>query len=476
MISGLQWGVLMAAGPDASGYVSQADKWVHGPVVTAPPPWVKDAPWEYSAWSSAPVGYQLTFNGAGLAPVYSPGLPLIMSIFERIGGRDAVFYVVPLMAAIVVWVAFALATGMAGPWAGAIAAFWMASSPIFLSFSLQPMSDVPVAACWGVALVLGCRAGTRSAAGSGLATAMAILVRPNLLPLAVVPVLLLLTREDFRIRRICAFGVALVPAIVLIMALNWQWWGSPLKSGYGSLDDLYSSTRIVPNLRHYGGWLIETQTPLVLIGFAAPLVVASSRRMRVLTLTVVYPIAVLAMYLMYATFDEWYYLRFLLPAFPALIAGCAAVLVEGARRGRQPGVAIAAVLTVVLAVGIAEWRYAGGAGVFQQKQSAGRFARAVAFASRLPANTVLISNAYSGTLRYYTGRDVLRWEVLHSTDVDAALAYLRDGGHPLLFVGDEFEVTAFKEYFDGTETAREFEPRRLLDVDAEFVVADFSHQ
>jgi hypothetical protein len=340
-------------------------------------------------------------------------------------------------------------------------------------FLVQPMSDVPATACWAFALVFALRGGVWPAVMSGTATAVAILVRPNLVPLAAIPALLLLTTRDARIRRLLVFGLAAAPGAMAIAVLNQYWYGSFLQSGYGTLDFLYSTDRIWPNLVRYGSYLIATQTPLMLLGFAAPLVLRSERpeRYRLTLVTVAYPIAVFGMYATYLTYDGWQYLRFLLPAFPAVLAGVGAVLVHKAGESKRPGVAIVLVVAVTASLAFWEWRYAYRDGAFRYAINEERFARAIDFANTLPANAVLISDAYSGTLRFYTGRDVLRWGVMIRQEFDGALAYLRDGGHPLYFVGDPFEEKAFKAYLGRTDAVERFDRGRVQDQGHVFVAS-----
>src|SRR5687768_8659118 len=42
---GIRWGSFVANGSDASGYVSEAELWLHGNLVRPRPSWVADAPW-----------------------------------------------------------------------------------------------------------------------------------------------------------------------------------------------------------------------------------------------------------------------------------------------------------------------------------------------------------------------------------------------------------------------------------------------
>jgi hypothetical protein len=75
--------------------------------------------------------------------MYPPGYPMAMALAERVAGRDAVCYVVPLLGGLAVWATFLMARRLAGPWIGLGAATLLAVSPSF-RFQLQtPMSDVP---------------------------------------------------------------------------------------------------------------------------------------------------------------------------------------------------------------------------------------------------------------------------------------------------------------------------------------------
>jgi hypothetical protein len=98
---------------------------------------------------------------------------------------------------------------------------------------------------------------------------------------------------------------------------------------------------------------------------------------------------------------------------------------------------------------------------------------AVEFAKTLPRDAVLVSVAYSGTLNFYTGRDVLRWEVVAPEQFDEVLTYLRRHGHTLYFIGDPSEEVAFKSYFATTDAAARFDAGRMV-TEGVFVAADLT--
>jgi hypothetical protein len=295
------------------------------------------------------------------------------------------------------------------------------------------------------------------AIGAGAAAGVAILIRPNLVPLAAFPALLLMFDSPRRLSRALQFAAAVAPAVAVVGALNTYYYGSPLRSGYGPLEYLYSSSRIIPNLRQYARWFTDTQTAWPLLGAIAPFVAqAAGRQRRVMgLLTAGFPAALLALYLPYLLFHpaEWGYLRFLLPAYPALLAGFGIVVTSLAARlpgGALPRVPLGVLVAYLVIHG---WTYARDQSVFLIQAADTRYARVVAHVRHLPEHSVVVSLAHSGPVRFYTGRDVLRFDAIGAGDIDLALSYLRDRGHPLYLVGDEFEIEMFRERFAGTRAA-----------------------
>jgi hypothetical protein len=458
---GIHWGTFVASGSDASGYVSQARLWLRGDLTTLAPEWARDAPWQDATWSSAPLGYRPGKIPDVLVPTYSPGLPLMMAMFEVVGGSDALYYVVPCLGAIAVWMTYLLGARFAGSWAGFVAALLMLTSPTFLVMLVQPMSDIPAAALWSVALWAASRGGTLSAAGAGAAVAAAIVTRPNLAPLAGIIAVLALVTSSRRVRDLLYFAAAAAPGPIAIALLNAHLYGSPFQSGYGSLEVLYSFDRVWPNLAAYTRWLITAETPLMLLGIAAPYIVANERTDRRLMsiIAVVFPAAVLALYLPYFVFEVWLYLRFLLPAYPPLLAATGAVVVTLLVRARHPAPAVATAVVVVAAVAVHGLRHSNA---FALRNDERRFTQVAEYVGELPPGSVFVSLLHSGSIRYYAGRDVLRWELVDAASMDAAVAHIRKRGHDVYFVGDRQEEFDFKKRFATSETARELERAALV--------------
>jgi 4-amino-4-deoxy-L-arabinose transferase-like glycosyltransferase len=376
-----------------------------------------------------------------------------MAAFHLVAGPTAVLYVVPILGGLTVWATWLIGKGLGDQSAGAIAAVLMLMSPIFVLMLLTPMSDVPAAAFWSLSLAASLR---RRTLWAGLAASVAILIRPNTVLLAAVPLLVVLTQERRgRVLRTAIFAGAIAPAASVIGLLLWHYYGSPLHSGYGSLGELFGFDRVAVNAEQYADWFFDSQTALPLIGLVAPAVHWNrTSRIRAFLVLTVFPCAVLALYLLYQFVipaDAWAYLRFLIPALPLLMVGFAIVVLELSRRAKKWSIVRATCAVLIWWAAVHGLQYAREHEVLGFKALDQRYARAVTYAQALPQTSILVSLGHSGPLRFYTGRDVLRFDSLNGKDIDIAIAYFESRGEKLFFIGDLFEVDFFREWFAGTE-------------------------
>jgi hypothetical protein len=383
-----------------------------------------------------------------------------MAAAAAVGGPSAVYWVVPLLGAAAVWLTFLLGRRIAGDAGGATAAVLLAASPVFVYQLVQPMSDVPVTAWWLGAVL--CVAIGRPAL-AGTCAAAAVLTRPNLAPLAIwlsAGVALRSfrhTRSPSGARRaFTAFAVPLAVATGFLLWLNSLWYGSPLASGYGSAAELFALANVPINITRYPRWLLETQTPVVVIGLLAPVAVwcgwpdaAGGARGRgpAVLFALGFIAVVFGSYLPYSPFDEWWYLRFLLPALPPLLILTSAVLLGLAERIpawlRVPVVALALTALATHYVATARDRQA-----FELHELESRYVAAGTYAARhLPAGAVLLSVQESGSLRLYGGRTTIRFDHLDPQGLDAAVQFLQQAGHEPYFALEAWEETEFRDRF-----------------------------
>ena len=263
----------VAGGADCYGYVSQAELWMRGQLIQTDPLAFTLAS-RVSPLVFAPLGYQVGPSRGSIVPLYPPGLPLLMAAAGLAFGREAMFLVVPVCGGLLVMLTYAIGRFVGDRFTGLLSASLLATSPSFVLQLIQPMSDVPASAAWAAAVAFGTwGAGAGPALGSGLAVSVAILVRPNLAPLACAVALLVVLRPGpRRLRCVAAFAAGLVPGIVTLAAVNHALYGSPFLSGYGPVRGYFDVAHVAPNLVLYPRWILETQGPFVFLALLAPLV------------------------------------------------------------------------------------------------------------------------------------------------------------------------------------------------------------
>ena len=441
---GVHFGSFAAAGSDSYGYVSQARLWLSG-LPRIEQPWVQDFSWKYRDWISSPLGYRPFSPDGTIVPTYPAGLPLLMAAFFAAGGDNGPYYIAPLLAALTVGLTYFIGREATGSrTVGAVAALLLAASPAFLTHAMVPMSDVPVAAGWALATLLTMK---RRPFAAGIVSGLTLLIRPNLILLALVPVFAWRKKREPLVR----YAMGIVPGVLVIMLLNTLLYGGPLTTGYGSLFESYVFSALPLNLRNYVGWLVQTQTPLMLLA-AVPLVVRGALRPDEAELSPRACLAAIAgltflSYVFYAPFDHWFYLRFLLPAYPALFVLLAAALRWLAWKvpaeARVP--IAAAVCAVMIPFGINIARHEGVFNVATYEQRHIRAAHEVA--ARTPADAYVLAVQHSGSVRYYANRTTLRWDWIEPAALDAVLHDVAAKGRRVYLVVDDWEEKEFRARF-----------------------------
>jgi hypothetical protein len=288
------------------------------------------------------------------------------------------------------------------------------------------------------------------------------LTRPNLLPIALL--LSLYVGSAFRRTYIEAanvgpakagphvrsgfwFLIGLAPGLIVLAVLQTKMYGSPIATGYGPAQDLFKAAHIVPNVLRYPRWLVETHTPFIALAIAAPLLL---RRRADAWLGLAIVATTFALYLPYQVFDDWYYVRFLLPALPWLIV-LSVIVVDRvvSRVAAARTAAMVAVMTVALSalwITIAQQRRA-----FELAQLERHFVEAGRFAAdRLPANAGVLTVRHSGSVHYYSQRPTVSWDTLEPGTLDRTLAFLREQGLTPFLLLDTAEESTFRQQFEAT--------------------------
>jgi hypothetical protein len=441
---GVHYGSFAAAGSDSYGYLSQARLWLSG-LPRVEQPWVQDFAWRNREWIFAPLGYRPFSPDGTLVPTYPAGLPLMMALFLGVLGENGPFYLVPVMGALTVWLTYLLGREATGNrTVAALAALLVLASPVFLTHLLVPMSDVPAAAGWTLMAVLVLKQRTLPA---GVVCGLTLLIRPNLALMALVPIFAWRRKPEPLVR----YAIGVVPGLAAVMIINTFLYGAPLVTGYGSFFDSYAVSSLPMNVRNYVVWLVETQTPFILLALVPLFVRGALRDER----EGVSPRACLAAmvglmflsYLFYATFNHWFYLRFLLPAYPALFVLLAAALRWLALKlpveAQVPAVAMVCALMAPFGVNIGRREGVFNVAAYEQRHV--RAAREVA--SRTPADAIVLSVQHSGSVRYYANRITLRYDWLADDALDSALRDVAAKGRRAYLVVDDWEEKEFRDRF-----------------------------
>lgn len=427
------------------------------------------APWPDASRTLAPGGFiPSPVRPDAASPICAPGYSVVMAPFYAIGGRDAVFAVTPIAAFVLVWCAFVLARRLAGPLAGVSAAVLTASSPIVLFQAVQPMNDITTAALWLAALAVSIRlkpATTADPSGAvvsgfltteasakavsrtvlvGFLVGVAILVRPNLAPLAVI-----VAATSWRggrpwpLKATALLIAGALPGVAAWLWLNHVLHGSVAANGYGEIRQLFSLSHAGANAANFGTAFYQTQTVFPLLALAAPfLLVGEARRAALWLLEAA--AAVVGIYLLYRPYPEWWYLRFLIPAIVMTIVVACGVAARLADRARMRGVL--AIGTVVLA--LLGTQTAGARDVLALQGLEGRYREtATVVAERLPATAVMITVWQSGSVRYHAGREAVLWDSLDPAWLDRTVAWLTATGRAPYILVERREEALFRDRF-----------------------------
>jgi hypothetical protein len=174
----------------------------------------------------------------------------------------------------------------------------------------------------------------------------------------------------------------------------------------------------------------------------------------------------LALYLPYIEFEDWSFLRFLLPSLPLLLilmTACADAVVgrvlfavvrsSGAPAWRWGRVRNAVLGVLVLALGFVYVRDARDRQAFRLQTLESRFERAGLYVREgLPANALVITSWHSGSVRFYGNRQTLVWTALDPEWLERALAFIESRGFEPYLLFERWEEPLFRARFAGTST------------------------
>ena len=446
----VRFGSFIAGGSDSYCYLSEARLWAQGwPVVQEP--LITQTDGTLGRWTFVPLGYKPGLTTGTFVPICPIGYPVTMALFLRLFGPGAEMYVVPLAAAGLVFLTGWLGHRVGGEKTGILGSALLATSPIFVLQSVQPMSDIPAAFfwLWSTTLVMSSR--TWTAAAVVPVVALAVLTRPNLAPLGL-PLAAFgslanrsgVRRYNWRMAAGVVAGLACGAAIAAYT--NTVLYGAPQSTGYGDPASLYSLRFLWPNVQRYSVWLWQTESYLILLATAGIARLALGDAFQ--RLWAGYAAAVIAIvllsYLFYTPFGDWTYLRFLLPALPLIFIAYTCV-------AKRP------ILVVGLSVALLAFHmhFNWTIGVLATHVGERRYIDVSRYINEmLPENAVFITQQHSGSIRYYTGRKTLRFDWLPPRELDNAVRQMTSLGYKPYILLDDWEEPIFKTRFERSALAR----------------------
>ena len=447
---GFRWGTYAAGGSDSSCYALMADAFASGRLQPTSA-LAAQAPWPDAARTFTPGGFLPSdTRPSASAPICAPGFSLLLAPLVAVGGREALFGLTPIAGGLLVVCTFLAGRALGGAAAGASAAALVAASPALLYQVVQPMNDVATSALWMAAFAA---LVSRRWPLAGVSCGLALLVRPNLLPLALVAIVWLAIVGGRS--AIVRFGAAASPFLALVLGLNAALYDGPLKTGYGQASQLFSASAVPVMAPRYLGWLVDTHTLFPFLALAAPFVAPHGRRAD-MWLAIALSVVTCVLYSSYTPFDDWSYLRFLLPAIALMLVLASSVLVRAiervvprhgpARAGQciQFGATCAVTAAIVVfCLRAAEDRLVFDLRFLEQRfRSAGHVVRDV-----LPPGAVVLSVWDSGAVRFHGRKEALSWESLDPAWLDRALLWLEERGHRPYVLVESWEEPGFRARF-----------------------------
>ena len=389
-----------------------------------------------------------------MVPYYPPGYPMHLAAAGVLGGWEyAPFLVSPLAAFVLLFLTYSLARelSLSRPLA-LIAAGILGGCAVLLFQAVQPMSDV-VAAAWAAAAML-CALRSRRrdawAVLSGAALGMAVLSRPaNILMLAPLAFAL-----PWRPKAVALFAAAGLPFAAFHMTWNTKAFGSPWRTGYSGQGGL-AWGNFPDRFIHYGRTLCRMFSPLVPLGWLGAGV---DRRLpgRDRALLLAWFASYFGFHCFWGPYETWWYTRYLLPAFPALVIAAVAAARDLLRVGEASrgllrtrlalagGALLIAVVVVAERRGVSSWKPLGvtaGQRVFPLAADLAR--------RQVPERSLVLSMDFSGALRYYTTLQPVRWDWLEPADLPVLRAKAESKGYRLYALLFPWEEKDFPAHVSG---------------------------
>ncbi len=412
-----------------------------------------------------PLGYVPAATPGEMGSIYPIGYPLHLAAASIPRIDILPFFISPLAAIVAVILTFALGREVGMSQIGALcAAAAMAVCPVLVFQGVQQMSDA-VALVWSLAAVLlALKSSRRGGAAflSGLAFGIGWLVRPtSVLLIPPLAVALLAGGSEARegqtsrasgsqfrrLQNVALFAAGAAPFLVLTLLYNNAAFGSWRTSGYSiaGLESGFSGAEFGARFRHYLSWTSHQFTPLALVFWCALAAVSAVAKHARLVLLSWFG-SFFFFFCFYTSWDAWWYTRFLLPAYPALVVGAFLFLERVGRwtsHRRQWALVTFAILIIVTAIlMICRLDVLSIDNEQHRNSAAARW-----LARSVSPDALVVSMEMSGSINWYSGLVPVRWDWLEETQIDELAEVAWQNNRPVVALLMPHEVTAANERF-----------------------------
>ncbi len=375
----------------------------------------------------APISYFV--SGDKVLPQYPPGYPLLLAL-AGIAGLES--FVTPLVGVLTALLMFLCLRRLVSPFpAGLLTLLW-SLSPIVFWGATHVMSDL--VATFFIILTFYLLEGRKTRL-SALAFGFSIIVRPtNVLFLFV------LLPRLFKQKRWFQFGLGLVAPGCLYAAYNWLLYGAPWRTGYTYLASNISLSHTPHHLLFYLKEILLQFSPVLAI-----LVILGTWKLKKRSLFYWGWFGIFfCFYLLWSagSSGEWWWIRFLLPALPALFflaASGVQWLWELAQPRGKRMERVFVILSLLISVGmIAGYIYGKIDHPEQFNPEKAKFYHDVSriVAEKVPTDSWIGAMSFSGAIRYYSGLNTFN---LYDKSAKAlAIQLLRRERRPVYLVVEPF--------------------------------------
>ena len=453
-----------AGGSDSSGYLNHAKALSEGHLLSDERTidgvdYLSNHSYLYS-----PLGLKPAPVGHGLVATYPPGLPLMLMGASFLTGWNHVgdyVMVIHCLAGILLLFQLARAMNLSFRYS-TLAAIILATSPLYLNYSVQLMSDLP-AMVWVTLAVLAAWKSNLNSEGtlkwallSGFAVSIAVLIRPTNV-LIFIPALIAL---GLNFKRLTLFAVGGLPGALFFAIHSAKAYGHVGVTGYGDASSMFESQYVLITVSHYAYLLPILFTPVVVLSVGLIFVIKHLPRLSLVLLTWIG--TYLGLYAFYScTHETWWYMRFILPCAPALIIGGLIILnlliinfkiTERFKRFESYGFLISCILISISGASWTNHYHALSSGKGESVYPK----TAAWLTEHAPSNAVILAMQESGALYYYTPFTIIRWDELDKALTNQIILKIKEQHRPLFAPLFNWEKTeALTQRFPGEWIKRE---------------------